>query len=116
MSDRIGAKYEDGIYAGLSIENERPVALILLPGDTQAPWKDAIAWAEKQGGMLPSRIDHLVLFKNLKGEFKETWYWSDEQYANASGYAWTQLFGNGYQNYDFKSNVYRARAVRRISL
>src|SRR5688572_13285667 len=65
----IGAKMESGIYAGLSIENERPVALVLLPGDEKLTWHDAVTWAEKQGGALPSRIDQLVLFKNLKGEF-----------------------------------------------
>lgn len=112
----IGAEYEGGIFAGLSIENEQPVALVLLPGDESLTWSDAVAWAEKQGGALPSRIDQLVLFKNLKGEFQEAWYWSGEQFAGNSGYAWGQDFGYGLQGITRKGGSCRARAVRRLPI
>lgn len=112
----IGSTYGGGIYAGLSVDGEQPVALVLLPDEESLPWNDAVAWAEKQGGALPSRIDQLVLFKNLKAEFKEAWYWSGEQYAGCSVYAWYQYFGDGYQNNGLKDDECRARAVRRLPI
>ena len=105
-----------GIYAGLSIENERPVALVLLQGEIEANWKDAIAWADKQDGDLPSRIDQLVLFKNMKSEFKEAAYWSDTPDAGDESSAWYQYFDDGAQSYGHKSTKLRARAVRRIAI
>jgi hypothetical protein len=112
----IGAAYQGGIYAGLSVENERPVALVLLQGDESLAWHDAAPWAEKQGGVLPSRIDQLVLFKNLKGEFKEAWYWSGEQFAGYEDSAWFQGFGFGGQYDGRKGDHYRVRAVRRLPI
>ncbi len=112
----IGDAYEGGIYAGLTLLDNRVKALVLLPGDEELKWKDAIAWAENQGCVLPSRIDQLVLFQNLKDQFKEQAYWSGEQHAADSGYAWYQNFDTGYQSL---SNVYselRARAVRRLEI
>jgi hypothetical protein len=58
-------------------------------------WQDAIKWAEKAGGELPSRFDALTLFTNLKSEFKEEWYWTSAQHASGESYAWMQHFGNG---------------------
>jgi hypothetical protein len=113
----IGADYEGGKYAGVSIENEQPVALVLLGGEAEdINWKDAGEWALKQGGVLPSRIDQLVLFKHLKSEFKETWYWSGEQYAGSDAYAWCQGFGYGGQGNGRKGYNCRARAVRRVKI
>lgn len=112
----IGSPYEGGTYAGVSIENEQPVALVLLAGDESLPWKEACEWATKQGGVLPSRIDQLVLWKNLKSEFKDTWYWSGEQYAGDDAFAWCQYFGSGTQYDTHKDYGYRARAVRRIPI
>lgn len=111
----IGAPLENGIYAGLSLHAEQPFALVLLPGELDSTkWNDAVAWAEKQGGVLPSRIDQLVLFKNLKGEFKDAYYWSGEEYAPDPDCAWYQYFTDGSQYATRKDNSYRARAVRRV--
>lgn len=111
----IGAPLENGIYAGLSLHAEQPLALVLLPGELDSTkWNDAVAWAEKQGGALPSRIDQLVLFKNLKGEFKDAYYWSGEEYAPDPDCAWYQGFADGYQYAYRKDYYYRARAVRRV--
>lgn len=112
----IGAAWKGGIYAGLTVHDNDPAELILLPGDEELNWKDAGAWAEKQGGVLPSRIDQLVLFKNLKAEFQEAWYWSGEQYAHDDAYAWCQSFSYGGQFSTHKSSHGRARAVRRLPL
>ena len=110
----IGAEWEGGIYAGLSIEDNKPVALVLLPGDEKLPWDAARAWATKQGGVLPSRFDQLVLFKNLKSQFKDKWYWSGEQCAPDPCYSWYQIFGDGGKDYTHKDETCRARAVRRV--
>lgn len=113
----IGSEWKGGIYAGLSVHEEQPCALILLPDENPScDWKEAGAWAEKQGGVLPSRFDQLVLFKNLKSEFKEAWYWSGEQYAGYSGYAWNQNFSYGDQSGNHKGYKGRCRAVRRLPI
>ena len=120
----IGAEFEGGVYAGLSIENERPVALVLLPNQAESvTWQQAKDWAAamaggkgKPGGLLPSRFDQLVLFKNLKHEFKEDWYWSGEELAGNAEYAWGQFFSLGTQHGWHKSLKGRARAVRRVPI
>lgn len=113
----IGTEWQGGIYAGLSIDDNKPVALVLLPGSIEdATWDKAGTWAKEQGGELPSRIDQLVLFKNLKSEFKEAAYWSGEQCAGLSDCAGTQSFNYGGQGGWRKDTTYHARAVRRIPL
>ena len=114
---RVGAPWEGGIYAGLTVHENEPMALVLLPGEKEdIGWEKAKAWAAEQGGELPSRVDQLILFKNLKSEFKDAWYWSGEQYAGGSGYAWGQGFGDGGQGGWRKVNGFRARAVRRLPI
>lgn len=113
----IGAPYLGGIYAGPTIDIG-PMALILLPGEYTGTWDGARAWAAQQGegAVLPSRIDALVLFKNLKPQFQEAYYWTDEPVAHSVAFAWFQSFGNGYQDSIRKGNGYRARAVRRVAI
>lgn len=113
---KIGAEFKGGIYAGLTLARETALALVLIPGDEKLNWEDATKWAEKQGGVLPSRIDALVLFQNLKAQFKEEYYWTSEPYAPDSGFAWLQGFYHGNQSYGLKVNDSRARAVRRIAI
>ena len=112
----IGEAALGGIYAGLTIQDNTAHALILLPGEFSGNWKDALAWADKQGGVLPSRFDALTIFKNLKGEFKPEYYWTSEPYASHESYAWMQGFRNGNQHWDLKDGRYRARAVRRLAI
>lgn len=113
----IGADWNGGKYAGLSLHDNQPVHLVLLPGDEDdLTWNKAVAWAEKQGGVLPSRIDQLVLFKNLKSEFQAAYYWSGETVASDSAYAWVQYFDSGHQGYGHKGSKTRVRAVRRMPL
>lgn len=112
----IGQPLENGSYGGLTIHDNIPMKLVLLPGDESMPWNDAVKWAEKQGGVLPSRFDLLVLFKNLRKEFKGAAYWSVEQYEPGSSFAWCQNFGDGYQSYYHKGYSGRVRAVRRLPI
>lgn len=90
--------------------------LILLPGEFEGNWNDAIAWARKQGGDLPSPIEQKLLFVNLKDQFKPEWHWSNEPLASLPSFAWIQNFDNGNQNNDHTGNDIRARAVRRLPI
>ena len=111
---QIGAAFEGGIYAGLTIHDNTPMALVLLAGDVEdKQWKDAITWAKDQGGELPSRFDALVLFTNLRSEFKDYDYWLATPDAGDDA-AWCQDFDGGGQFYWHKDSELRARAVRRV--
>jgi hypothetical protein len=104
-------------YAGFLLDEHGVPThhVILLAGDTSAPWKKALEWAKKQGGELPTRREQSLLFANCKAEFKEDWYWSGEQRADA-GCAWCQDFSDGYQGWGDVSDRARARAVRRVPI
>lgn len=114
---KIGDVYEGGVYAGLSILGNAPVQLVLLHAEMEpATWDKAVEWASGQGGALPSRIDQLVLLKNVKAQFKPEAYWSGEQHAEGSFGAWGQDFDGGFQDYWPKGGELRARAVRTIAV
>lgn len=90
-------------YAGIIIgkDGEPSHHLILLPGDAEdIKWKDAKAWAEAQGGSLPTRREQSLLYANLKEQFQGRWHWSNEEHATDSDYAWSQSFDDGHQGYD----------------
>jgi len=111
----IGEPCKGGIYAGLTLHNNKPMALVLLPGESdELKWKAANDWAVTIGGELPSRIDALVLFQNLKSEFRSEYYWTAVPSAGAGASAWSQSFSDGYQSLWLKLTALRARAVRRF--
>ena len=91
--------------------------VILLPGDYDpATWKKQMALAKKAGGDLPDRLELALLRVMLPEEFEKDAYWSNEQHAVDSDYAWCQVFDNGYQ---YNSRIYsklRARSVRRVAI
>ena len=106
-------------YAGLIVgkDGEASYHLILLPGQEKGiNWTDAKAFASKQGGELPTRREQSLLFANLKDQFDSDWYWSSEQHASDSVYAWCQGFGSGDQSSYGTYNKRRARAVRRLAI
>ena len=103
-------------YAGILLGKDGAPShhLILLPGDNDdLPWKEAMEWAKSIDGALPSRREQALLYANLPEQFKPKYYWSEEQHASGSNYAWVQDFGNGFQDCDYEDNSCRARAVRR---
>lgn len=113
----IGDVIDGQVYAGVTIFENKPCHLWLLSGDhDDFNWDKAKAWAKEQGGVLPSRVDALVLFQNLKGEFKEAAYWTGEAYTPAAGFAWYQSFYDGCQGYYLQGDDLRARAVRRVPI
>ena len=91
--------------------------IILLPGDNNAAsWQAQMEWAKSIGGDLPSRIEQAMLFAYHHDAFKPTWYWSNEQHAANSDYAWSQSFLDGNQYFNNTTDKLRARAVRRVSI
>jgi hypothetical protein len=101
-------------YGGLLLgkNGEPDQHIVLLPGEAQAVnWDDAMKFAAKAGGELPTRREQALLFANLPEEFTPNWYWSGEQ--RGSGSAWFQFFTLGDQDWSLTSLKCRARAVRR---
>lgn len=104
-------------YAGILLQDGKPTHhLVLLPGETTATWKDAVAWAKEQDGELPTRKEQALLFANAADQFKREWYWSGEPFAGNDAYAWCQVFLDGDQYGGHKGYDCRARAVRRIPI
>ncbi len=100
---------------GVIDENGAVTHTVLLPGDADpAPWEAQMAWAKSIGGDLPNRIEQAMLFASFKDQFKQEAYWSNQQHASDSGYAWCQSFDGGLQIISLKDNGLRARAVRRL--
>ncbi len=114
---KVGEPFKDGVYAGLTLHDNEPMALVLMPGEENLPWTKAVAWAEKNGNVLPSRVDALLLYKNLQHEFdKDSYYWTSEERAGDAGCAWVAHFSNGYQYDVHESYACRCRAVRRVAI
>lgn len=91
--------------------------VILLPGDNDgASWNDQMEWAKSVGGDLPDRVEQALLYRHLVDRFQFGWYWSNTQHSGSSYYAWSQIFGDGYQDYDYEGRKLRARAVRRLPI
>ena len=86
--------FASGTYMGLTLHDNAPMKLILLPGDVEKTWSDAQAWAAEQGGVLPSRFDALVLFQHHRERFQKAAYWTDAPLVDDEGYAWYQYFVN----------------------
>ena len=105
-------------YVGITLHNDKPHHLILLPNvEEDKTHAEATAWAKKQGGVLPSRIDMIVLFEKAKVKSHTyDWYWTNEKVASKAYYAWVAGFGYGYQIWYRKNNDSRCRAVRRVAI
>ncbi len=112
----IGQPFAGGIYAGLTIHNETPMRLVLLPDEFTGKWKQAQTWAKKLDAELPTRMDLLAMWNNVRGEFEKDWYWSAEEFESAAGYAWCQHFYHGDQYNGRKDYELRARAVLRLTI
>jgi len=106
------------IYVGGTISTDGKVThTILLPGEkADVGWKDAMAWAKKEGGDLPNRIEQAMLWAHHAEKFQKRYYWSNTQFAGTDALAWSQSFGNGLQDYWHKDFKGMARAVRRVTI
>lgn len=124
---RIGELWrgQGGIYAGVMRGRDGAPDYHLLVGDaveTLKPiqWDKAMAAVKEMESdghkdyTLPFRAEQALQFANVPELFESEWYWSCEQHAALSGYAWMQDFGDGGQHGYRKSGDVRARAVRRL--
>lgn len=122
---RIGEQWpgQGGIYAGIMRGRDGAPDYHLIVGpqhDGELKWQAAMEWATginvnlHKDFTLPFRAEQALLFANVPELFEKTWYWSREQHAEDSVYAWVQDFSNGGQNDAHKDFEWRARAVRRL--
>ena len=102
---------------GMVQPDGKVVHTILLAGESKdLNHQDAMAWAKKQGGDLPDRVEQAVLFKDHRKLFQQRAYWSNTTHAAFSGGAWSQFFYFGGQDDWGKGNELLARAVRRVTI
>ena len=113
----IGQPLEGCIFAGITTQKDGThVAVVLLADkpDFELTWKDAMDWAEKVGGQLPTRPVAAMLFANAKDQFEAEWHWTSETYGGSL--AWFQSFRDGSQSWYRQDFTGCARAVRMIPL
>lgn len=119
----VGAEWPDqgGVFAGacLGTAGESDYFLIVGPEhDDYIDWRSAMAWAERlqigDHSRLPRRLEQRTLFDRVRNLFKREAYWSCEQHASYSYYAWGQDFNDGGQYDWLKGSKLRARAVRSL--
>ncbi len=112
----LGQELDGGIFAGLTTRKDGThCAVVLLPGKgEELDWKAAKAWAEEQGGELPTRPVAALLFANVKDKLEPEWHWTADEYD--ASYAWYCAFSDGYTYGDRKSYDGAAVAVRLIPL
>jgi len=104
-------------YAGLILDPAGDYHLILMAGESpSATWEQAKQFAKKHGGELPNRRELRLLLVNAKDQFHPDYYWSGEQHASYSGFAWYQRFDNGTQGTTDRNSKHRARLVRRLPI
>jgi len=116
-----GTSVAKGVFAGnMPAQEDGILACSIVLLDAKPPkslnWNDAMKWAEKVGGYLPTRRELSLLRATVPEQFKPEWYWSEKQHASSSAGAWCQFFANGSQDNHYKSSKLRARAVRRLPI
>ena len=103
------------------VEKKAPVAILykshfeVYPTDLgEMNYEEAIKACAKlgKGWRLPTRLELLLMYKNKEGigGFASNYYWSSTEFNSSN--AWTQLFDNGFQNYNYKYISTYVRAVR----
>jgi hypothetical protein len=121
---KIGTAFAGGIFAGIisGTDTQPDYALIHATVDFELfdiNWADATTRAQEPindytDWSLPNRREARLLAINTPDSFDvDDWYWTNEQHADNSAYAWLQHF-HGHQDFYHKSDEYRARAVRRL--
>jgi hypothetical protein len=123
----IGAEWPEqgGIYAGAMLGKNGAADYLLIVGpehEDRLTWRSANEWAANltvgdfHDFALFDRVDGAALFDRVRGIFQRTWYWTSEQHADFSSFAWMQGFHYGDQSTYGKGSDDRARAVRRIPI
>jgi hypothetical protein len=81
-----------------------------------ATFEEVKAYVEKVGGEGATRRDLALLRVNAPEPFGTKAFWSCEQHAAYSGYAWCQYFEVGDQDYGLKYRKLCGVAVRRLPI
>jgi hypothetical protein len=112
----LGTEFEGGTFTGITTRLDGThCAVILLPAKGEdLTWTAAKAWAQEQGGELPSRPVAALLFANVQPALSPEWHWTADEY-NAS-FAWGCIFDGGGQSRSRKSAEGAVVAVRLIPL
>ena len=105
-------------YAGMVLDQDgtllHHLVLMAQRPDEDLNWQDAMDWAKKIGGELPTRQEQALLFANCKPHLESAWHWSCQTYEGDASFAWLCYFGHGTQLNRHKSYEGSAVAVRRI--
>ncbi|MGS0980984.1 DUF1566 domain-containing protein [Burkholderia glumae] len=120
MQIQIPPLTEGEIYlCGLILPSGDYSHTILLPGDNdRTSWKNQMDWAKSIGGDLPTRAELVIAYEKHRDQFRSDVYWSNtpDTYPGYSGWAWYQGFDFATQGSCNQYGVFRARAVRRLSI
>jgi hypothetical protein len=113
---KVGEALSGGTFAGILTQADSShVAVVHLNAwGENLTWKKAIAWAKKQGGVLPTRPVAALLYANLKAKLQQRWHWTSEE--DDASYAWLCGFDFGGQGSTRKSYDGCAVAVRLIHI
>ena len=111
--------WEGGTFVGITmLADGKLYAIVQL--DAKPPkrltWKKAMEWAASVGGCLPSRPVAALMFALAKDLLTPDWYWTSEQFAEDTDYAWCCDFYDGFQGYYRQRSDGCAVAVRMIPL
>ncbi len=105
-------------YAGAVLDSDgthlHHLILMAERPDGDLNWQDAMDWAAKVGGSLPTRQEQALLFANCKPHLDASWHWSCQTNENDASYAWYCDFGSGSQYGYHESYEGSCRAVRRV--
>lgn len=117
----------DGVEYSLTPIEKQPKPIILEqtlkfevhPEDLgQYSWNYAkIVCAELGDGWRLPTIEELHFMRlnsSVIGNFAAAHYWSYSEYND--NLAWSENFSNGYQNFNYKRNIFHVRAVRDLTI
>jgi hypothetical protein len=118
MKQTVSANLRDGeVYGGIVLgkNGERDYHLFAQTKFIESATFDEVKkYVEKVGGEGATRRDLALLRVNAPEPFGTKVFWSCEQPAAHSTFAWYQYFVNGNQDYDYKTNMLCGVAVRRL--
>jgi hypothetical protein len=112
----LGVAFLCSTFAGLTtLPDGVHCAVFLLAVNCDGlSWQDAINWAKRLGGELPTRPVAALLFANVQPALSPRWHWTTDECDTSN--AWTCDFYTGHQGYSLKSAKGSAVAVRLIPL
>ena len=114
----LGALLDAGIFAGVITQKDgtHVAVVLLLECCTKLAWGQAMEWAQKQGGVLPTSPIAAMLFANVKASLPRGGHWTSEEDDEEASFAWICNFYDGTQFSTRKRHEAAAVAVRLITI